>query len=151
MSTVTITSPINGANVPNVNVSITGTFVVAAGAGTTTVTVNGTAMSVVANAFSGTVHLPGGTTLSTLTAIVTKGTQLASTAITITVDHTPLQQADAMRDEARKLWLEANHIHKVLNTATPPSQAALLAAQVDRKSTRLNSSHIQKSRMPSSA
>ena len=38
-------------------------------------------------------------------------------------------------------------------TAPPPSapQAASLEQQRDRKSTRLNSSHIQKSRMPSSA
>ena len=35
-----------------------------------------------------------------------------------------------------------------LSVADSPSE---MAAQIDRKSTRLNSSHIQKSRMPSSA
>ena len=37
-----------------------------------------------------------------------------------------------------------------INRATPRTQSAFLEA-IDRKSTRLNSSHIQKSRMPSSA
>ena len=32
-----------------------------------------------------------------------------------------------------------------------PAEEVLLAKRIDRKSTRLNSSHIQKSRMPSSA
>ena len=32
-----------------------------------------------------------------------------------------------------------------------PGDAGYIASKVDRKSTRLNSSHIQKSRMPSSA
>ena len=38
---------------------------------------------------------------------------------------------------------------EIVATAATPSEA--LAATADRKSTRLNSSHIQKSRMPSSA
>ena len=45
------------------------------------------------------------------------------------------------------LWRAEKLIDHVTDTIFPAPQMALL----DRKSTRLNSSHIQKSRMPSSA
>ena len=40
---------------------------------------------------------------------------------------------------------------RLFDGASVESLADAIAAQIDRKSTRLNSSHIQKSRMPSSA
>ena len=43
------------------------------------------------------------------------------------------------------------HPGAVAIVALDPEERVLLVRQLDRKSTRLNSSHIQKSRMPSSA
>ena len=41
--------------------------------------------------------------------------------------------------------------HRVYGTLYEPSAETAPGKRIDRKSTRLNSSHIQKSRMPSSA
>jgi len=52
-----------------------------------------------------------------------------------------------------RLGSAANEVKTAIQTALDEKRTALQAAQLqaDRKSTRLNSSHIQKSRMPSSA
>ena len=62
-----------------------------------------------------------------------------------------------LREAARQLWCEgtqpaeAVHLARVACQLQATPQARQLLALADRKSTRLNSSHIQKSRMPSSA
>ena len=52
---------------------------------------------------------------------------------------------------ARMIWRHANRIGLAFHTMMTDPQSSDLDARLDRKSTRLNSSHIQKSRMPSSA
>ena len=57
------------------------------------------------------------------------------------------------RDEAKILTFKLNdtYVGKVDQLSKTISVVVPLTVDIDRKSTRLNSSHIQKSRMPSSA
>ena len=55
------------------------------------------------------------------------------------------------RDLDPEIWQQCEHNPRALLTQVSDVRATQMAVEPDRKSTRLNSSHIQKSRMPSSA
>ena len=61
--------------------------------------------------------------------------------------------AEQLLKATRRHWHIENKMHWALDVAFGEDQSRIRAghAAQDRKSTRLNSSHIQKSRMPSSA
>ena len=80
-------------------------------------------------------------------------------AIAFAVDYMSADQAaqamfpDADRFEAKQINLDAAQMAKLesLGVRARSARWAVKAAQRDRKSTRLNSSHLRLSRMPSSA
>ena len=64
-------------------------------------------------------------------------------------DHLP-EDVESVR-AALVEWYEADHREYPWRETTDPYAILVSEVMRDRKSTRLNSSHIQKSRMPSSA
>ena len=84
--------------------------------------------------------------------------QVAGTVVAILADDTdvvkagqPLLRLDPADARVALDQAEAQLAQTVREVRTLYANNGTLAAQIDRKSTRLNSSHIQKSRMPSSA
>ena len=63
----------------------------------------------------------------------------------------PLMQAQGSEEEEAAIVLGASGWQTFFRVTLPNIKWGLLYGVIDRKSTRLNSSHIQKSRMPSSA
>ena len=66
------------------------------------------------------------------------------------IDHNGAFQSMAWHDDAAAIAILPQAVGAT-DTASLAAMQALQATYQDRKSTRLNSSHIQKSRMPSSA
>ena len=70
--------------------------------------------------------------------------------------HTAVNIIQSAINRGKRVWFLA-HLAEILNDTTARLSAARIpygqirSGEPDRKSTRLNSSHIQKSRMPSSA
>jgi hypothetical protein len=80
---VTIAAPASGALVSSLQLPVSGTF-----GNATAVTVNGAAMTLAANAWSGTVTLTGADGARTITAVATDGTRQAMASVQVTLDTT---------------------------------------------------------------
>ena len=111
---------------------------------TTNVTI-GTSTGTITTTIYGANLAGGGTT--TTSAADTNTTAIASTAFVVgqAGSATPLVDGTAAVGTSLR-YARQDHVHP-----TDTSRAALASPTLDRKSTRLNSSHSQQSRMPSSA
>ena len=80
---VTIAAPANGALVSSAQLAVSGTV-----SNATAVTVNGVAMTLAGNAWSGTLALTGADGPRTITAVATAGTRQATASVQVTLDTT---------------------------------------------------------------
>ena len=87
-------------------------------------------------------------------AQLTQGNQASPEALALAAAANFQQQQRAAATQAPQQTVYQQRMQQLLASLQPPPQAAPMdsgIAGIDRKSTRLNSSHSQQSRMPSSA